>query len=392
MELKLKPHNRNNYPVGGILIKSSSPKVWLQEMQLMEISLENCEAYAIPSTVANELFGCLVLLKNPKIKELGRNTFVQNIENKLFIPANSKISPAVSEEEWDFVFKEIPHFLHPEIGLFELKEAVNWIAILGTIKRVSIKITEPANSVFIPNSIQSLRVEIDEEALLKELENPLSEEEKFEKLPFNMKKLMNGNQREMEKFLAFMEKNPELALKYALPLDTLGTSRGDRLGSFSFSGSNFFESIRDFFSFKNDNPKVSKETNIFSKIMSFGFVFFALYLIYSLFSSGSSDAVGAKSFFSDFSVTQITVKIFIAIMAVIIIVLLITSNLSIRITSSFRNTIALIFVLLFALYNVIGGIYEDTEINGFLAFIIISLVGIILYRLFNVNATLSKNK
>lgn len=392
MELKLKPHHRNNYPLGGILIKSSSPKVWLQEMQLMEISLKNCESYAIPSTVANELFGCLVLLKNPKVKELCRNTFVQNIENKLFIPINSKISPSVSEEEWDLLFKDVAHFFHPEIGLFELKEAVNWVEILGTIKRISVKITAPANRVFIPDSIKSLRVEIDDEALLKELENPLSEEEKFEKLPFNLKKLMNGNQREMEKFLAFMEKNPELALQYALPLDSLGTSRSNNFGSFSFNGSDFFDSIRDFFSFKNDNAEVSNQTNIFSKIMSFGFVFFALYLIYSLFSSGSSDVVASKSFFSDFSVTQITVKIFIAIMALIIIGLLITSNLSIKITSSFRNTIALIFVLLFALYNVIGAIYDDTEINGFLAFIIIAFVGVILYRLFNVNTTLSKDK
>lgn len=396
MKLQLKPYKRNSHPLGGILIKSSSPKVWLQEIQNMGISLQECDAYPIPSSVANELYGCLVVVKNLKVKDLGRNYLVQNIENKLFIPVNSKVVPSVSDEEWHFLFAECPHFLHPEIGLVELNQAIDWIAILGTIKRISIKITGPSKSVFIPSSIKSIRVEVDEEALLKEIENPLTEEERFEKLPFDMKKLLNGNQREMEKFMAFMEKNPDMALKYALPLDSLGTFRGDNLGKFTFGGGNFFDSFKDFFSFKNDNPTVSKMTNIFSKILSIGFVFFVIYLIYSIFSTGSSSsyetATKPSTIFTDMSATQISVKLFIAVMSIIIVGLLFTSNFAIKAYSNFRNAIVLTIVLFFALYNVIGGMYEDNETNIFFSLLIIVMVGTILYRLFNANTTLQRRK
>ena len=391
MKLKLKLHNRNTYPLEGILIKSSSPKVWLQEIQNMEISLQECEVFPIPSTIANELYGCLVVVKNLKIKDLGKNTLVQNIENKLFIPSNSKITPSIAAEEWHQLFAECPHFLHPEIGLVELSQAIDWSDILGTVKRVAIKITEPSKPVFIPNSIKSIRVEVDEEALLKEIENPLTEEERFEKLPFDMKKLLNGNQREMEKFMAFMEKNPELALKYALPLDSLGTFRGDNYGTFSFGGRSFLENFTNFFSFKNANPNVPKATNIVSKILSIGFVFFVIYLIYSLFSSAPETATESPAVFNNMSATQLSVKFFIAIMAFIIIGLLFTSNFAIKAYSNFKNAIVLLIILLFALYNVVGGLYDD-ETNIFFSLLIIAMVGIILYRLFNANTTLQKRK
>lgn len=391
MELKLTPNNKNNYPLGGVLIKSSSPKVWLQEIQNMEISLQDCEAFAIPSTVANKLYGCLILVSNLKVNNLGRNVPVQNIEDKLFIASNSKIAPAVSEKEWHSIFPEYAHFLHPEIGLFELNNPINWAEVLGTIKRVSIKITAPAKSVFIPEKIKSLRVEVDEEALLKEIENPVSEEEMIAKLPFDMQKLLNGNEREMEKFLAFMEKNPELALKYALPLDTLGTFRGDNKGTFSFGGGNFWDSIVDFFSFKNKTPGYSKARNIFSKLLSIGFVLLGFYLIYSLFSYKSAINDGGKPFLEGISTTQFVVKLFVSVMVFIFLGLLITSNLAIKLTSNVRNMIIMFVILLFALYNVVGGLYDDNETNIFFSIAIVALVGVILYRVFNANTTLSKD-
>lgn len=236
MELKLKINTKNTYPKGGILIKSASAEVWLHEIQNIGLTLDSVKVFPVPGTRANELFGCLIVFNQikSKIGDIGKNNFYQLAENKLFIPENTSITPELTEEEWHKLFSEY-HLMHPEIGLVELKEEVNWTDLLQLPKSEGIKITVPSKSVSIPQFITSMRVEVDQEKILNEIENPVSEEEMIGKLPFNMKKLLNGNNREMDKFLAYLEKNPEMATKLGIPLDTLGTGRGDNTGSFSFN-------------------------------------------------------------------------------------------------------------------------------------------------------------
>ncbi|RKR11700.1 hypothetical protein C8C83_3443 [Flavobacterium sp. 90] len=244
MELKLKIHSKNTFPKGGIFIKSASPEVWLHEIQNIGLKLESVKVYPVPGAIANELYGCLLVLNQRMDKvDIRGNNFLQLIENKLFIPENTVISPELTKEEWHTLFSEEYHFLHPEIGLVELKDQVEWTTLLQLPKAKEIEITEPSKTVYTPQFISSLRVEIDKEKILENIENPPSEEEIIGKMPFDMQKVMKGNQKEMDKFMAFLDKNPKLALQYAIPLDTLGTSRGDNYGKFSFgSGNSIFGS------------------------------------------------------------------------------------------------------------------------------------------------------
>lgn len=237
MELKLIINTKNQYPKRGILIKSSSAEVWLREIQNIDLTLDSVKVFAVPGTRANELFGCLIILNQSKnkIREIGKNNFYQLAENKLFIPENTSVIPELSSEEWYKMFSEEYHFMHPEIGLVELKDEVNWFDLIQLSKPKEIAITEPSKTVSIPQFITSMRVEVDQEKILDEIENPVSEEEMIEKLPFNRKKLLKGNNKEMDKFLAYLEKNPEMASKLGIPLDTLGTGRGGNTGSFSFN-------------------------------------------------------------------------------------------------------------------------------------------------------------
>lgn len=241
MELKLKLHSKNSFPKEGIFIKSKSMASWLEEIQNLGLILENCRVFPVPGTVANELYGCMVLadVRNTKIKDLGKNNFYQLIENKLFIPENTTVVPKLTKEEWNKLFSENYHFLHPNIGLVELEQEVIWADYIQKPNVLDIELIEPRKSVAIPSFISSLRIEIDKEELLKQIENPYSEEEESdEKLPFNLKKLMMGNNKEMDKFLAYLEKNPEKAMKLAIPLDTVGSGRGGYEGQFTF-GSGF---------------------------------------------------------------------------------------------------------------------------------------------------------
>ncbi|KUJ60704.1 hypothetical protein AR687_16895 [Flavobacteriaceae bacterium CRH] len=239
MELKLKINTKNTYPKGGILIKSASVEVWLHEIQNIGLTLGSVKVFPVPGTRANELFGCLIVFNQSKSKigDIEKNNFYQLAENKLFIPENTSIAPELTEEEWHKLFSEY-HLLHPEIGLVELKEEVNWTDLLQLPVLREIEITVPSKSVSIPQFITSMRVEVDQEKILNDIENPVSEEEMIAKLPFDLQKLMKGNQKEMDKFLKFLDENPKLALQLAIPLDTLGTSRGDSYGKFSFGRGN----------------------------------------------------------------------------------------------------------------------------------------------------------
>lgn len=237
MELKLKINSKNIFPKGGIFIKSASAEVWLHEIQNIGLTFDSIIVFPIPGVRANELFGCLIVFNQNKgkIGDIGKNNFYQLAENKLFIPENTLVTPVLTEEEWHKFFSKEYYFLHPEIGLVELKEKVNWLDLIHLPNLKQIEITEPSKTVLIPQFITSMRIEVDQEKILGGIENPVSEEEMIEKLPFNMKKLLSGNNREMDKFLAYLEKNPEMAMKLGIPLDTLGTSRGGYKASFSFN-------------------------------------------------------------------------------------------------------------------------------------------------------------
>lgn len=240
MELKLRINSKNTFPKGGIFIKSALPKVWLQEIQNIGLSLHSVKAFPVPGTNANELFGCLLVLdqRSTKIYTVGKNNFCQLIENKLFIPENTIVTPQLTKGEWHNLFSENYHFMHQEIGLVELKEEVSWINLLEAPALIDIDIIEPSKTIHIPQFISSMRYEADTEKILEAIENPFSEEDAIKELPFDLQELMNGNQKEMDKFLEFFDKNPELALKMAIPLDTLGTARGGNDGRFSFGENN----------------------------------------------------------------------------------------------------------------------------------------------------------
>lgn len=238
MELKLRINSKNTFPKGGVFIKSGLPKVWLQEIQNIGLAFHLVKAFPVPGANANELFGCLLVLDQSHIKadRIGKNYFYQLIENKLFIPENTIVTPQLTKAEWHNLFSEHYHFMHPDIGLVELKDEVSWIDLLETPVLKEVDILEPSKTIHIPQYISSLRYEANTEEILEALEKPFSQEDMPDELPFDMEELMKGNQREMDKFLAFLEKNPEMALKLAIPLDTLGTARGGFDGKFSFEG------------------------------------------------------------------------------------------------------------------------------------------------------------
>ena len=244
MKLALKFIDNNPYPRCGIFIKNESPKVWLQEIKRMQLQLSDCTAYACPGLEANSISGVLLVLKEvQKNIDIGNNLTIQKVYESFFIPENTALSMALTDEEFSKLLNGIPHFFHHELGMIELNEILNWSTIIQNPTEVFPTIETPAKSVKIPNNVASFSIEIEEAEEAEALENPFGSEEVDPKdVPFDMKKVLEGNNAEVAKYLNYLEKNPDAALKMAIPLDMMGTSRGKAFAKYKFKSS-FFESL-----------------------------------------------------------------------------------------------------------------------------------------------------
>lgn len=411
MLLTLKITKNNSFPIAGIVIKHTSPKYWLEQMEWMGLKLEHIKAYALPSfEKANELYGCLVIVEKNKVKNIGKNSYVQLVANKLFIPELTTIFPSVAKEEWEPLFPKNKFILLHDINLFELEEEIEWASLLEIPNPVNVEITKPHKGVFIPNKITSYRVEIDEEKYLEELLNPKSEEERINDLPFNMKKLLNGNQKEMEKYLDFLEKNPDKALQFALPLDELGTSRGDDMGIFSFQQSDFFsKKVPDFFSrLFNSNSKGDSRKASNNDTSNWGYLvvsFIIIRIIYFLFKPKASSNIAempdkyqphsthevVEPATGSFSQNDYMLFFFIAAIIALAFFLLMKSKLALLEGNITRNLLAL-GVLLGTLAYVVYPIYSQGNLTSIFSILILLAIGVVLYRLFNSNKSILKDE
>ncbi|WET48816.1 APC family permease [Chryseobacterium indologenes] len=233
MELRIKPFLKNEYPKKGLLIKGPSPLVWLQEMETLGISLDGIKSYPVPANSPTVLYGCFLVFHDNAPQEIGKNVYFQCVDNKLFIPENTTLYPRVNPEDWSMVDSDFL-IMHPDFGLVKLSEQVDWVELIQEAGRMETNIRKPLNGVKIPQTIESYTVEMDDEKMLEALQKPQTEEEWMNSLPFDLKKVMAGNKKEIEKYLKYIEKYPERAIDLGVPLDIMGTSRGDGFSKFTW--------------------------------------------------------------------------------------------------------------------------------------------------------------
>ncbi|WP_405377380.1 hypothetical protein [Nonlabens sp. Asnod3-A02] len=333
MHLKILPTRNNTYPKRGLLIKGNSPRRWLEVIQKCNLNLDNVNAFPIPSSKANELYGCFIYGNSLKFdSHLSNVIFFQYVQNQIFIPEYTTIHPQISKNETDRIF-EVPHIFHPDFGWVTLKEPLNWLDCLDIKKPITVKTITPMLGTVIPKHIYKIAaLAKDEKEIEKKLDLPLEkmsdsslntidklrlglfktlfkskgkgpgqfdvEERGFLKL-FNrlsgnkkgnskwsksMDALMTRNSREADRLLAMFAKNPQMAMRFAIPLDLIGSSRDSGKGLFSlFKG----------FDSRSDSGN-SNGMSIFSIITRGVFIFMIIRLAVkaSTTSTSSGQALG----------------------------------------------------------------------------------------------------
>lgn len=233
MELRIKPFPKNNYPKKGLLIKDSSPLGWLHAMESLGIQLNQVRSFAIPANEPNVLYGCFLVFDHLAPNEIGKNAYFQSVDDKLFIPENTVFYPQIIQEEWKTVGAEYL-IMHPDFGLVRLSEPIDWLQLIQDPVKDEYTITKASNGVIIPGNIRSYTVEMDDDKILEALQKPKTEEEWMKDLPFDLKKVMSGNKKEIEKYLKYIEQHPDRIVDLGVPLDIMGTSRDNGFGQFTF--------------------------------------------------------------------------------------------------------------------------------------------------------------
>jgi hypothetical protein len=281
MELRIKPSNKNTWPLVGILIRGGTPAQWLLAMQEMGISLQSATVFPLPGTTANSVWGCLVATTVALEKtRIGKNEGCQLVHDLLYIPELSAVFPALTRAEPDQLFLSQKHIFHPDFGWVELSEPVDWAEMirLPEVKEMSVRV--PELPVFIPEKILTFQITpVSPEEVLESMDKEMTEQRKslretslnmlekarlsFYKLLFSSGKgegtvqkniagllgkfpsvtpelvqkwqqdfedLEKRNQKNVDRLLDMFKNNPDEALKYAIPLDQGGASRGPSSG------------------------------------------------------------------------------------------------------------------------------------------------------------------
>jgi hypothetical protein len=260
------------------------------QLQHIQINLNDVRVFAIPDTTPNSIWGCFVMMLHDfKEIKLPRIQNCQSLQGRLYLPEFSILHPKIHALEIEHLFSKNPHIFHPEFGLFELQTPLDWSEVLEIPLAGSNEIIAPCRTPEYPSTILKIEVKaIPPEELLKNLEQKVVPKKRSfkdealngkEKIRYNLLKsifkpskenkgkgirikdwfkpvaygmrsflpkgkeqlqnmaqdfedLEKRNESEMNKLLNMLKNNPEEALKYAIPIDFNGTSRGGNAGLF----------------------------------------------------------------------------------------------------------------------------------------------------------------
>lgn len=268
MKLKLKQTNSNQFPTVGVFIEGDSIRKCLNELLEKELDLKLCQSYLIPSFSEHKLLGLLIILNIEYNKNLfNKHIPIHCVMGKIYIPSGSVISPVVTQHDLNTKFYNSSYFWHPKNGLLELGNEFNWANVLNLNLSESVEVKKPNIGARIPHGIKSFNLDIDLGKLLDKLEeSPFGNLFNSKDNPyFDYEKLLKGNKKELDKFLKLMHSNPELAMQYAIPLDTLNKLRVNnyanyKFNSFNYKLKNFLNGVLGYSSSKNVSSSSANES------------------------------------------------------------------------------------------------------------------------------------
>jgi len=287
MELSLTSYHKDLYPVCGLFVEDTQLCGWLDALLTLELDPFSVEIYGLPTRVANQLWGCLVLMDHSLLPaSLGKYQSAHMLGTKLIIPEKTKVYPELLAHDFELLFPSDCYVLHPDIGLFKLSEAISLDAQFHSEELSILDSSRPKDYPFISGEISAFSIEpTPKEELKHELESS-EKREKFEDKPLSLgeklrlefykkfliteegkdgkislnkrgfalenlakhlglsgsdnedrimedfRNLQERNKKEVDKLMDLLKDNPEEALRFAIPLEEHGYTRGETKSEF----------------------------------------------------------------------------------------------------------------------------------------------------------------
>ncbi len=295
MKLSVQPYRNNSYPTGGVMVRGNAITGWLQAIQELGLTLETVKIYPLPGNTANSTWGCLLELPvNAAVKDTGKYSHCQLAGGLIFLPSFATLHPVMAQEELAKLLRGRRYAFHPETGWVLLETPLDISQHLLLQKPVEVTVRQPAKTIVVPMQVKSFQVKqpepdkvlksMDENlfpeqkelndkplglvdkiklSLLRALFSPSGDDKKYsaskgttrkpwleklgnflggkkldalaEKMQQQYEDLEQRNQKSMDKLMDLFKNNPDEALKYAIPIDEEGTSRGGYEGAIDLS-------------------------------------------------------------------------------------------------------------------------------------------------------------
>lgn len=285
MELSLISYHKDLFPACGFFIEKAKLTEWLDVIHQLGLDPLDIQVHALPSNSANQIWGCLVLVDSSKLPDqLGKYQSAHIVGDKLIIPEKSKVLPELIAYDFQQLFQADRYALHPDFGLFKVTEPISLAKHLAIGEIDLLNSSRPKDYNVISAEIKSFRIEATpKDELKEELEN-FGEREKFKDKPLSFgekirlelykkllttaigidgkinlngsalekiaktlnlsgpdingrimedfKNLQDRNKKEVDKLMDLLKDNPEEALRFAIPLEEHGYTRGGSKSEF----------------------------------------------------------------------------------------------------------------------------------------------------------------
>ena len=293
MELTLKQHGKDQYPVCGFFVEGDDLTVWIEAVDRMDLDPTEIKVYGLPSRRANVVWGCLVTTAAELTTDrLGPLATAHRAASRLIVPAKCRVVPELTQYDLEQLFGEDVFVLHPEFGLYKLTGPLDLsdsllvtdVPIVNSLRPADYHVSSGEVLAFTVASSprEDIELKLAVEVRREKLENtPLSlteklrlklyqafmpaaegstdrsvREDKLQRLAARLgmsgvdayarmledfENLQERNKKEIDKLLGLLQNDPEAALRFAIPLDEHGYSRGEEGGRFTMQdrGLNF---------------------------------------------------------------------------------------------------------------------------------------------------------
>ena len=265
MELTLKPSPKNTFPFGGILVKGDALKLWVKEIQFMNLSLYDIGVYPIPNTIPNSIWGCLIIpIGKIDRTHIGKHELCQKVAPTLFIPERSTLHPSLAASDIEKLFTKAIHILHPEFGLVELTEPLKFDELFLEPTIQPLQIVKPHPSVFMPRLVKNFQIQpVSPEEVLKNMEQTMFP--KKEEMPEKPLNIFEKGKLEFYKLFFTKEKTTPGTSSNPSEKTGLMTTIQSMLQSFSKKGSKWLDNLQEDFEDleKRNQKQIDKLMDLF---------------------------------------------------------------------------------------------------------------------------------